>query len=64
VSLEREDNIIEGALSVVGKGIRNHPAQSEWKLKLTAANEVVVVEQSKLDKGYEKFLNTKSNCKV
>jgi hypothetical protein len=46
VKLEKVENIMDGVLSVIGKGIRNPPAQSEYKLKLTEANEVVVVEST------------------
>jgi hypothetical protein len=38
---------------IIGSG----SPKPKYVLELTAANEIVVVEQSKLDKGYEKFLN-------
>jgi len=43
VKLEKVENIMEDVLSVVGKGIRNPPVQSEYRLKLTPNNEVCIV---------------------
>jgi hypothetical protein len=61
VKLEKVENIMDGVLSVVGKGIRNPPALSEYKLKLTPNKKVVIVDEPKIsEKEFDKIMSEPS----